>query len=120
MVNLKYTLVDPPSLPAFLPLMQVDNMTKSVVVTLQGVMPATHWMAFGFSDPRQPRARMIGSDVVVVGQWEGQPFAIDYYLSDKDQCNYAGAQVSCCSCCWLRKTSSLGHHARKCNKNPGL
>ena len=54
------------------------------------------YMAFGFADPSLPAGapQMVGSDVVVAGVVPGQgPFAMDYYITSRSQCNYNTGQV---------------------------
>lgn len=57
-------------------------------------LPDNSWMGFGFADPKAQASRMIGADVVVAGVLaaSGKPWAYDYFLTAKDQCNYQEGQ----------------------------
>lgn len=56
-------------------------------------LPKNSWMGFGFADPAAGASRMVGADVVVAGVLpSGTPWAADYFLSAKEQCNYNEGQ----------------------------
>ena len=60
------------------------------------------WVGFGLANPASSGRRMIGADVTIVGyrpisSFQSEPFAIDYFLENRDQCNYnTGANVGVC------------------------
>eukprot|EP00056_Hartaetosiga_gracilis_P007795 m.112213 g.112213 ORF g.112213 m.112213 type:complete len:838 (+) comp12779_c1_seq2:605-3118(+) len=53
------------------------------------------WAAFGVPQS-ESTAAMIGSDVTVVGFANSQPFAKDYFLTAKSQCDYQSASSGVC------------------------
>jgi hypothetical protein len=81
---------------------QLDPTGANVSVTLQGKVgdpstspgpAATFWMGAGFNDPALPSVQMIGTDAVIAGFVNDQPFAIDHNLGAKQQCDYSATKA---------------------------
>jgi len=51
-------------------------------------------VGFGFSNPVLNATQMVGSDVTVAGFFQAQPFASDYFISLRSQCDYSDTQLS--------------------------
>lgn len=61
-----------------------------VTVELEAEVDAGSWVAFGVSET----GAMLGADVTVTGFMNEKPQAIDYYLTEYSQCNYAAGATS--------------------------
>jgi hypothetical protein len=61
-----------------------------VTIELEAEVDAGSWVAFGVSET----GAMLGADVTVAGWMNDKPQALDYYLTEYSQCNYAAGATS--------------------------
>eukprot|EP00898_Chlorokybus_atmophyticus_P003393 jgi/Chlat1/4054/Chrsp26S04000 len=59
----------------------------SIDIGLEGIAPDGSYLAFGFADPQREHQWMLGADVTVTGFYKGTPMAVDFALTDYDDCN---------------------------------
>ena len=74
------------------------NLSDSVLdIALEGTIRdiGNQYLAFGFSQPGVPSARMTGSTALIGGFVGEQPFALNYELGSKSTCDYATGNGVC-------------------------